>query len=103
MLVAVVLVAAPPPDGVKVTVTPLARIVPAGKPEPVTDSAVTPACPAVGAAAEDNVTCAWASAGKPSKSANSRARLIAKIRGLDCSFREKVPVSMSPPSHRSII
>jgi hypothetical protein len=43
MLVAVVLVDAPPPDGVNVIVTLAGTIVPAGKPDPVTDSTVTPA------------------------------------------------------------
>ena len=56
MLVAVVLLDAPPPDGVNVTLTLAGEMVPAGNPEPVTDSAVIPGWPTVGAAAEDKVT-----------------------------------------------
>jgi hypothetical protein len=57
-LVAVVVVAAPPPEGVSVTVTLAGGIVPLGNPDPVTDSTEIPAWPVAGAAAAASVT--WA-------------------------------------------
>jgi hypothetical protein len=51
-------IAAPPPEGVKVTITLAAGIVPAGKPDPVTLTTVVPGVPADGAVVERRVTCA---------------------------------------------
>ena len=52
--------APPPAANCMVTFVFEGKIVPLGNPEPVMVMLVTPACPAVGVAAGDRVTTAWA-------------------------------------------
>jgi hypothetical protein len=68
-----------PLEGVSVTVTAAGEMVPLGKPEPVTETLVTPGCPEAGLADALSLTLVCAKAGTDINTATRNERTVFRI------------------------